>query len=96
MNEFTYKEQTGQKLSKPICLIFLTLINLGMNLPTSPLAYGIGTEFLFMQHNAKPHTAAITMNFLGEHEVRTIECPALRLDFNSITYRTSMGYLRQA
>ena len=28
-----------------------------------PAAYGIGSKFLFMQDNARPHTAAITMDF---------------------------------
>jgi hypothetical protein len=35
-----------------------------------PAAYGVGQNFILMQHNAKPHTAGITRNFLQESGIR--------------------------
>lgn len=45
-----------------------------------PAGHGIGPDFLFIQDTARPHSAAITMAFLNEHEICTISWSALSLD----------------
>lgn len=51
-----------------------------------PAAYGIGPDFIFMQDNARPHTAAITIDFLNEHEIRKMDWPAISPDLNPIEH----------
>ena len=51
-----------------------------------PAAYGIGPDFLFMQDNARPHTAAITTDFLNQHEIHTMDWPAISPDLNPIEH----------
>lgn len=51
-----------------------------------PAAYGVGPNFILMQDNARPHTAAITRNFLQEREIQLMEWPALSPDLNPIEH----------
>lgn len=51
-----------------------------------PAAYGIGQNFVFMQDNARLHTAAITMNFLRHHGIHTMNWPPLSPDLNPIEH----------
>ncbi|KAJ4430893.1 hypothetical protein ANN_19484 [Periplaneta americana] len=49
-----------------------------------PAAIGVGPGFLFVQDNARAHSAAVTRNFLRENEIEIMECPAISPDLNSI------------
>lgn len=41
------------------------------------------------------HTAAIAMNFINEHEIRTMDWPALSRNLNAIEHLWAMGYIGQ-
>lgn len=51
-----------------------------------PAAYGMGPNFVFMQDNARAHTAAITMNFLRQHRIQVMDWPPLSPDLNPIEH----------
>ncbi|KAJ4430731.1 hypothetical protein ANN_19322 [Periplaneta americana] len=51
-----------------------------------PAAIGVGPGFLFVQDNARAHSAAVTRDFLRENEIEVMECPAIRPDLNSIEH----------
>ncbi|KAJ4441451.1 hypothetical protein ANN_11306 [Periplaneta americana] len=51
-----------------------------------PAAIGVGPAFLFVQDNARAHSAAVIRDFLRENEIEVMECPAISPDLNSIEY----------
>lgn len=51
-----------------------------------PMSRRIGRSFFFMQDNARPHTAAITREFLAENSIRLLPHPAMSPDLNPIEH----------
>ena len=49
-----------------------------------PYAENFGADFIFMQDNARPHTAQITQNFLRHENIETMNWPANSPDLNPI------------
>ena len=56
-----------------------------------PFSGYIGENFIFMQDDARPHTAAIVRQYLEEVEVLVMAWPARSPDLNPIEHRASMG-----
>ncbi|KAJ4425489.1 hypothetical protein ANN_28107, partial [Periplaneta americana] len=53
---------------------------------SSTAAVGVGPRFLFVQDNAKAHSASVTRDFLRENEIEVMEWPAISPDFNPIQH----------
>lgn len=51
-----------------------------------PAAYGVGHEFILMHDNARPHTARVTLDFLQERRIQTMDWPPLSPDLNPIEH----------
>ncbi|KAJ4425451.1 hypothetical protein ANN_28067 [Periplaneta americana] len=51
-----------------------------------PAAIGVGPGFLFVQDNARAHSAAVTRDFLRENEIEVMEWPAISPDFYPIEH----------
>lgn len=51
-----------------------------------PAAFGIGLNFVLMQDNARPHTAAVTINFIQQLQIHVVDWPAFSPDLNLIEH----------
>lgn len=51
-----------------------------------PAAIGVGPGFLFVQDNARAHSAAVTRDFLRRNEIEVMEWPAISPDLNPIEH----------
>ncbi|MBS0032906.1 MAG: transposase [Candidatus Baumannia cicadellinicola] len=51
-----------------------------------PRAEQAGQIFLFMQDGARPHAARLVREYLGEHNIPLLECPACSPDLNPIEH----------
>ena len=51
-----------------------------------PMSQQMGRNFILMQDNARPHTAAVTREFLRENEIQLLPHPAVSPDLNPIEH----------
>jgi transposase len=52
----------------------------------SPLRLQYGRNFVFMQDNARPHTARITQQYFDENDINLLNHPAMSPDLNPIKH----------
>jgi len=70
-----------------------TRINEILCLQLLPFRKRIGNQFILMHDNARPHTAALTREFLRDHDITVLD-PAMSPELES--HRTRLGFNRSS
>lgn len=82
----TMTQRTDLVIIPPPGLTAARYINEVLRPHILPFRLRIGDQFVLMQDNARPHTAALTRQFLENHDITILNHPAMSPDLNPIEH----------